>query len=280
MKKSLIILAITVLTFQGFARESKVEKAGWKPGIQSYTFHKFSFQEAVDKTHSLGLKYMEVYFGQKLGDGMAGTMDFRMDEKTRKQVLKYAASKKVRIIACGVVICKDEQEWEELFKFADAMKIKLITCEPKYAHLPFVDKLANQYKIDVAIHNHPRPSDYWNPDMFLKAVEGLSNRIGACADVGHWERMDQDALQSLKKLNGRVKALHIKDIKDKVEGEAEQHDVIWGTGIMDMEGLIQELKNQNFRGLLSVEYENNWYDSVPDIRKSLDYFTEITNKVF
>lgn len=277
--KCILIVFSFALSLNGVAQKSHFEKAGWKLGVQSYTFHKFTFQEAVDKAQQLGLKYIEVYYGQPLGEGMEGTMDFRMDKNTRKQVLKYAKSKKVKIVASGVVICKDEQEWEQLFQFADAMGIEIITCEPEYKHLKYVDSLANKYKIDVAIHNHPKPSNYWNPDMFLEAVEGLSTRIGACADVGHWERMGLDAVECLKKLDGRVKALHFKDIKEKVEGEAEQHDVIWGTGILDINGMLTELKRQNFEGLFSIEYEHNWYNSVPDIEKNISYFRDMTNKI-
>lgn len=279
IRKSAMLLLILATSFSLSAQKGKLKKAGWELGVQSYTFHKFSFKEAVDKVNQLGLRAIEVYFGQPLGEGMEGTMDFRMDKKTQQQVLDYARSKKVKIVACGVVICKDEAEWKQLFEFANEMGIRLITCEPEYKHLPYVDQLANEYQIDVAIHNHPKPSNYWKPDLFLEAVDGLSNRIGACADVGHWERMGIDPVDGLRKYQGRIKSLHFKDIKGKMAGEPEQHDVIWGTGILDINGMLSELKRQGFEGLLSIEYEHNWENSVPDIRKSIDYFYQITDKL-
>jgi hypothetical protein len=33
-----------------------------------------------------------------------------------------------------------------------------------------------------------------------------------------------------------------------------------------------ELKRQRFKGLLSVEYEHNWYNNVPDVTQSVNYF--------
>ncbi len=277
--KSAILLLILATSLSLSAQKRELKKAGWELGVQSYTFHKFSFKEAVDKVNQLGLNTIEVYFGQPLGEGMEGTMDFRMDKKIQQQVLDYARSKKVKIVACGVVICKDEAEWKQLFEFADQMGITLITCEPEYKHLKYVDQLANEFKIDVAIHNHPKPSNYWNPDLFLEAVDGLSDRIGACADVGHWKRMGIDPLDGLKKCRGRIKSLHFKDIKGKVAGESEQHDVIWGTGILDMKGMLVELKRQGFAGLFSIEYEHNWENSVPDIKKSIDYFYHTIEKL-
>lgn len=275
---SLILAMIFSLSLS--AKPNKTEKAGWKLGIQTYTFHKFTFQEAMDKAHQLGLKYAEVYYGQPLGKDIEGKMDFRMDQATQKKVLAYAKSKGVKIIASGVVVCNDEDEWKELFAFASDMGIELITCEPKYEHLKYVDALANQYKIDVAIHNHPKPSLYWEPRLFLNAVDGLSSRIGACADIGHWKRMGVNPVEALKMYEGRLKALHFKDIKEKEEGENEQHDVIWGTGVCDIESVLNELKRQNFKGLFSVEYEYNWENSVPDIKQCIDYFYKTTNAIF
>lgn len=279
--RSSSILVLTLLLSANIQAEtSKAEKAGWKLGVQAYTFHKFSLQEAIDKAQQLGLKYIEVYYGQPLGKGMEGTMDFRMDKATQTKVLAYARSKGVRIVASGVVICKDEAEWKQLFEFASGMGIETITCEPEYAHLKYVDQLANQYKIDVAIHNHPQPSLYWKPELFLDAVKGLSNRIGACADVGHWKRMGVDPVEALKMYEGRLKTLHFKDVKEKEEGEEEQHDVIWGTGVCNTEGLLNELKRQNFKGLFSIEYEYNWENSVPDIKQCILNFNKIVDKLY
>ena len=275
-----LLLLVLLISGNSFATSTKVKKSDWQLGVQSYTFHKFNFQEAVDKVHELGLNYIEVYYGQPLGNGIGGTMDFRMDKATQKKVLAYAKSKDVKIVASGVVNCKDNAEWKQLFEFAKTMGIKTITCEPEYQHLKYIDQLANEYKIDVAIHNHPKPSLYWNPDLFLKAVDGLSNRIGACADIGHWKRMGVDPIVALKKYESRLKSLHLKDIKAKEQGEAEQHDVIWGTGICNVSGILKELKRQKFEGLFSIEYEYNWENSVPDIRKCIDQFGETVDEIF
>jgi len=275
-----ILIFTLLLSVNTFGQQGTSEKDGWLLGVQSYTFHKFSFQEAIDKVQLLGLNYVEVYYGQTLGEDIDGTMDFRMDEATQRKVLDYAASKGVNIVASGVVICKDEAEWKQLFEFAKAMGIGIITCEPAYNHLKYIDQLANQYNIDVAIHNHPKPSAFWEPELFLNAVNGLSNRVGACADVGHWKRMGIDPIEALKKYEGRLKSLHIKDVKEKEDGEAEQHDVIWGTSVCDVEGILLELKRQNFTGLFSIEYEYNWENSVPDIHQCIQYFNKQVEVLF
>lgn len=128
------------------------------------------------------------------------------------------------------------------------------------------------------MHNHPQPSAYWNPENLLKAVAGRSQMIGSCADVGHWGREGLDPSECLKKLEGHIISLHFKDIAPKQEGAAEQHDVVWGTGMLDMKAMLRELERQDFEGVFSIEYEYNWEHSVPDLKQCIRYFNEWTEK--
>ena len=266
LKIYFLLLALCVVTVS-----CRKDLYPWKLGAQSYTFHKFTFVETLDKLQTLDLQYVEVYFGQILGEGFGDQrMDFRMDKDVQMKVLEAAKAKNVTIFACGVVICGDEQEWEELFQFAKDMGISIITCEPLYEHLDFVEKLADQYQIDVAIHNHPQPSAYWHPDMVMQALEGRNQWMGVCADVGHWKREGIDPVKALEQVGSRLKSLHFKDVKAPVEGEAEQHDVIWGKGVCDVPAMLKVLKNTNFNGLMSIEYEFNWENSVPDIKQCIE----------
>ncbi len=281
MKKITLFIAISIIMTcmvpRIYAQQNKVARAGWLLGAQSYTFNKFTFVETLNKMQQLGLKYVEVYFGQKLGEGFEGNMDFNMNPETRTKILELAKSKGITIMACGVVICNNEAEWRRLFDFAKTMGIKVITSEPAANDLDLVEKLADQYNIDVAFHNHPQPSPYWNPDLLLTALKGRSQHMGSCADVGHWKRMGIDPVEALKKLEGRIRILHFKDI---AEGGAKAHDVIWGEGVCNVEGMLKELKRQHFKGMFSIEYEYNEENPVPDMAQCITNFQKITNKLF
>lgn len=264
----------------GAQAQKKAEKQGWRLGMQSYSFHKFPLTEALDKTQELGLKYIEVFPGHKLG-GKWGDQVFgpAMDAATRKEIKDMAASKGIKIVSTGVVVTSSPDEWEPFFKLAKEMGMEYISCEPALDDWDLVEKLVRQYGIQVAVHNHPQPSTYWNPDNLLSAIDGRSKKIGSSADVGHWRREGLNQIDCLKKLEGRIISLHFKDIAAKKDGEKEQHDVIWGTGILDVKGMLQELKQQNFKGVFCIEYENNWDNSVPDIRKNIEYFNRVTKEI-
>src|SRR4029078_10800793 len=137
----------------------------------------------------------------------------------------------------------------KVFEFAKKLGLLTIVSEPPAEAFDLLDKLANEYQINVAIHDHPQPSTYWNPDSVLKVCEGRSRRIGACADVGHWYRSGLVPLDSLKKLQGRGIEFHFQDIAENKE------DVPWGTGKCNVPGLLNEAYRQQFKGVFSIEYE-------------------------
>ena len=260
---------------------TKAEKSGIYLAIQSYTFHRFSLIEALDKTQELGIHYIEVFPGHRLGGKWENqTFDFNMNSDTRKEIKELANSKNIRIIATGVFVTNNSEDWEKMFMLARDMNMEFITCEPELRDWDLVEELSNQYGIKVAVHNHPQPSDYWKPELLLDAISTRSNRIGSCADVGHWRREGMNEIDCLKQLKGRVISSHFKDIAEKKEGDTEAHDVIWGTGILNIKGMLQELKNQKFKGYLSIEYEYNWDNSVPDIKKCMEYYDKVAAEIF
>lgn len=260
---------------------SKAEQNGWRLAIQSYTFNRFPLIEALDKTKELGIKYIEIYPGHRLGGKWGDKVfGFDLDSQTRQELKDLAATKDIKIIATGVFVANESSDWDKMFAFAKDMNMEFITCEPALNDWDLVENLSQQYGIKVAVHNHPQPSAYWNPDLLLNAIGTRGKNIGSCADVGHWRREGLDQNECLKKLDGRILSLHFKDIAAKEEGVAEQHDVIWGTGVLDVKQMLETLKAQDFKGVFSIEYEYNWDNSVPDIKQCIDFYNTITDEFF
>ena len=277
MKNIAVLLFTAVLFIQsGFAQQERTTgELDWKLGAQAYTFKNFTFAEALDKLNQVGVSYVEAYPGQEIGGGIEGTMHYNMDRATRETVKKLLKSRGIELMAYGVVSGRNEEEWKKLFQFAKEMGIEIITSEPNPEHLDLVNKLAGENNVTVSIHNHPKPSRYWNPDTVLNALEGRKN-LGATADVGHWVRSGLDPVESLKKYEGKIVSLHFKDLNEK---SREAHDVPWGTGISNVPAMLQELKRQDFEGLFSIEYEHNWDNSLPEVKKSVQYFNQLREKL-
>lgn len=244
------------------------EKLGWRLGVQAYTFRALSFFETVDKAHELGLHFIEMYPGQKLKPGSeakTGTGLSEADVAEMQAKLKAAA---VKLVSFGVAgIPTEETKARQQFEWAKKMGIEVLVTEttPNAA----IDKLANEFGIKVAIHNHPKT---WPPEKVLAATEGLSAMVGSCSDVGHWKRAGLDPVVTLKKVGSRVIHSHFKDLAPAGRG---LEDVPWGTGQSDARGMLTQLKSQGFKGYLIIEYEHGTVtELMRDLPKCVEFFNQ------
>lgn len=278
MKRILFLTSLLVPLFimtNSCKEQTKAEDLGWKLSVQSYTFHRFSLMETFDKCNELGVKYMEVFPGHRLGGRWGDTpFDANLDDGSIKELLEIVASKGLKIVGSGVFVSDEKSEWEKMFAFASKMGLEFVSCEPPVEMWDFVEELSDRYGIQVAVHNHPRPSQYWCPDSLLAAIQGRSGRIGSCADVGHWNREGLDHLECLRKLDGRLISFHFKDIREATEDGAWRDDTIWGQGVLNINEMLRIMKEQKFKGYLSIEYEYNWDNSVPDIKQCIEAFNK------
>jgi sugar phosphate isomerase/epimerase len=265
---------------------SPTDKLGWQMAVHAYTFRKFSIFECIDKTAALGLQYMSLSGSVSL-DGKTPITTVTLSDRDAEAIKQAATAKGIKLVNIGVVrLPPDEAESRKVFEFAKKMGIDTLVAEPEPAALDTIEKLCKEYNIKVGIHNHPKPSRYWNPDTVLEAVKGRTPLMGSCADTGHWLRSGLDPLECLKKLDGRVICLHFKDLvqeEPKPEAKAPaagkkksqpkvMHDVPWGTGVGNIKAQMTELKRQHFHGAFCVEYEYNWDNSMPEIAKCVQFF--------
>ena len=267
-----------------FRSRSGADKLGWTLAVHSYTFQKFSIFDAIDKTAAIGIKHMSVSGGVNLLDANGKLTRVPTTSITDKDAASITARLKEKGISTtfvnmGVVKpVRDEAETRKIFEGAKRLGIGILVAEPEVHNkmeelgpvMDVVEKLAKEFNIKVAIHNHPGPKNfYWQPETVAAAVKGRSPLLGACADVGHWVRSGLDPVESLKKLEGRVITLHFKDLNER---GPKAHDLPWGTGVSNTKGMLAELKRQNFKGAICVEYEHNWENSSPEIAKSAEWF--------
>jgi len=229
--------------------DSASEKLGMKLSLQCYTYRALTFFETVDKAVTLGIKYLEIYPSQKLKPGSDETMNRTMSGATCDEVKKKLEDVGgLKLVAYGVdPVPNDEAGARKTFEWAKKMGIQVLVTEttPTEMH----DKLCNEFNIRMALHNHPQS---WPPDKVLEACKDRSKLVGSCSDTGHWIRRNLVPVEQFKKLEGRVMHSHFKDL-DKFGEPA--HDLPWGTGKGDAKGMLAELKRQNYKGYVSIEYE-------------------------
>lgn len=242
------------------------EKLGWRLGCQAWTFNRGTFYEAMDKTAELGLHYIEAFPNQPLSpDKSNEKVGPGLSAEARKELKKRLADKGLKLVNFGVGPYD-----RQVFDFAKDMGIETLVSEPPFDAFDQLDKLCEEYQMNVALHDHPKPSRYWSPDIVLKACKGHSKRIGACCDTGHWMRSDIQPVEALKKLEGRIISFHVKDLN---EYGMKAHDVPWGTGRADIKGILTEVKRQGIKPVFSMEYEYRF--TMPELAQCVEYFDKV-----
>ena len=247
---------------------------GFAVGCQAWTWNRFTVFEAIEKTAQTGSKVIEFFPGQRLSkEQLEVKFDHNASDEVLAQVKAKLAREGVRAVNYGVVGAPDEAAWRKIFEFAKKLGLYAVTTED-VDKLDLIEKLVKEYDIRVGIHNHPRQprnENYkvWNPEYVLSIVKERDTRIGASADLGHWATSGITPLDGLKALKNRVVSLHL---KDRTAVGKETVDVPFGAGISNIRGVLDELKREGFAGNISIEYETNWENSVPDVAQCIGFF--------
>jgi len=239
--------------------EKTMSKLGWKVAIQCWTYNQQTFFDALDSIQSLGVHYVEMLAYQTVSKDIPQKSGPDMDNECLEKV--KTKLKETGISATAVWVDpfpKDEAAIRKLFAWAKELGIETITTEPdpyNTVTLALAAMLCKEYKINIAVHNHPKKLNndnykFWDPDFTLGVVKPYYPQIGMCTDIGHWYRSGLESSDCLKKVDGYIIAVHFKDLN------INQQDVPLGMGVLNASELLAELKRQKFKGVFTLEYES------------------------
>ena len=230
-----------------------VAKDGWRLACAAFTFHPFPFYKTLDFVKELGLHGVEGFSWQSLSEEKSPIQtNHDMSATDRKNAKARLADRGIKLVGCYYNL-PDAGTFRKVFDWAKEMGIEYLVAEPAFDAYDALDKLCQEYQIDLAVHNHAKPSTYWNPDVVVEHLRGRSPRLGACCDTGHWVRSGLRPVEMMKKLQGRIMVFHLKDIA--AVGVVEAPCVPFGTGKGNVEGILGEARRQGFQGVFSIEYE-------------------------
>ena len=247
-------------------------KMGWLLGVQQYTFRRFSFFEMLDMMVTLGIEHAEAGFFLAL-DKARPELKTNQDlsPAVRKEVKQRLADRGISMSTFYADLGTDADHARKIFEFSKEMGSATIVSEPPAEAFDMIEKLCNEYRINLAVHNHPKSpkSMYWKPENVLAVCKGRGKRIGSCCDTGHWVRSGLDPVECLKKLEGRILGFHLKDVAEI--GKPAARDVPLGQGKANYTAVLKELNRQGYRGVLTIEYEHDSAELMDDVAKCVAF---------
>jgi sugar phosphate isomerase/epimerase len=248
------------------AQEYRIAGSDIKLGVASYSFRKFSREQAIQMTKELGTPYLNV-------------KDFHLKlDSTPEEIdaaKKEFADAGIILVGCGNVSFQkdDEADIRRKFEYAKRAGFPLIVCAPTAETLPKMEKYVKEYNIKIAVHNHgPEDKHFPTPQSVLKAVKDLDPRCGLCMDVGHTSRTGVNIVESMVEAGPRLLDMHVKDLADPM---AKDSQVPVGDGKLPIREIFAQLVKMKYNGSVNLEYEIQETDPMPGMKKSFNYMRSI-----
>ncbi|GAB3685799.1 hypothetical protein GCM10028857_16850 [Salinarchaeum chitinilyticum] len=174
----------------------------------------------------------------------------------------------------GVVDIEEPEEARDHFAFADRIDAEYVTVN----YPPMRDDvtaellgLADEFEIDVAIHNYSSVHHDDTSQVFSSLAEvqdalerNQHQRLGACVDTGHFLVEDVDPAEVIERLGDRIVTVHLKDTS------ATAIEDVPGAGELELAavlGLLDEHADPDVP--LIVEYELDPEEAVADLQAAV-----------
>jgi inosose dehydratase len=234
---------------------------GLKLGITTYTLRKFNLDQAIAMTKEAGVKYVslkEVH------------LPLKSTTAERQAAQKKVEAAGLILTGGGVIYIKNNpDEIRNVFEYAKDSGMPTIVCSPEPDALDEVEKMAKQYDLRIAIHNHgPTDKRYPSPLDVLRLVKNRDPRMGICMDVGHTVRIPEDPVPVIKKCAARLYDFHMKDVTSATK---DGGSIEVGKGVIDIVEVLKALIQIKFSYNVALEYEANGDAPMPGVLASYAY---------
>ena len=255
-----------------------------KVGFAGYTFYKFSPQEVVarvKRTGALGLCIKDSFIGPKA----------TADERSER--LRMLSDAGIAAYGAGPIYIGDADEMKRRFDYAAALGVPTLVGVPfrpgedgsvawgrqrsSRALCELASRLADEYKIDFAIHNHGKDPKYGVPTLFptpaatYEMIRDLSPRMGLCMDVAYTYSDGYDVAAEIRAYAPRLFDVHLRNLSDPKNGSA---GIAGSMGVIDYLPVVRALGEIGYSRWCGIELANA-YDKGGDpdwIPDSVGYF--------
>ncbi len=194
----------------------------WRVGVPGAAIKSLTLSEMLPKVDVLSVANVEASNAQIVSPEIPKKLDYRLQQGERNAVVYRFKELGEQVLAYRVdSIGADETTRRKVFAFAKAINAPTIVMPADSAALPELDKLAEEFAINVAVESKG------DPKVVMRAVEGRGKRVGVAADLGAWMQAGVKPVDGLAIVKDR---LLLVSVADRSALGAGGRDVPLGTG--------------------------------------------------
>ena len=276
MKKTLILfLAVTVFLTSCNTRPQPAKEISstrgsqdFKIGVAGYSYREFSLEQTLEYLKSLDVKYFSVKDWWLPLDATAEQM-----EQFKAKCAEYG----IEGYILGPIYMHSQEEVDRTFDYAVRYGAPMFIGVPDYSLIDYVIGKVAQTGVKVAIHTHgPDGADFPDIRKIVELVKDPNLGVGCCMDLGHSVRMGYDIAEDIVTYKNWIYDIHIKD-----ETAASKEGETWemGRGVIDFVSVVKALREINYQGVLSLEFEKNGDNPHPGVAESIGYLRGVLDAV-
>jgi sugar phosphate isomerase/epimerase len=187
------------------------------------------------------------------------------------------ASLKEKFAAAGLVCAAcagdagdpihDPENCERPFQIAKVLGAPLIAAHADPKAVAAISKICEKYQVALGFEN----GGEGDVSEILEAINQGNQWVGSNLDTGNFANSGGDPVKAVRVLGKRINHVHFKDVTVAGSG----HCISLGQGIVDVRGVMRELKAIGYNGWLSIEIETVDHDPTAEIIESANFLRSL-----
>jgi len=230
-------------------------------GVGTFSYHNLSIDDMIVQLQKLKIKEIEMSRGEFM---LMHPPTPAMCQSARQKFDRAG----IRCVSYYTATIKSPKDLDYAVQFAKILGATNVSGDATGPILGEIDRRFTRERLTFGIHNHwfKEKFAYESVEDVLRGLHGLSSTMGATLDVGQMAACGHDPVDAVRRLASYLKVVHLKD----VQGAGIEHNVMLGTGVANIPGVMRELKRIGFSGLVAIEYEKEG-DVDDDMRREVEY---------
>ena len=230
-------------------------------GVGTFSYHLLSLDDMIVQLKADQIQEIEMSRGEFM---LIKPPTQEMVESARRKL--DAAG--IRCVSYYTATIKNEQDLTYALRYAKILGATNVSGDATGPILHDIDRQFTKAGLTFGIHNHwfPEKFPYESTDDVLRALSTLSSTVGSTLDVGQMAACGHDPVDAIRRLRPRLQLVHLKDVR----APGAEHNVLFGSGIANIPGVMRELRAIRFPHLVAIEFEKDTDDNA-DMREQIAY---------